>query len=385
MRESATPGSLRVVLADPHSTGGGQVRYVATLARELARRGHEVTVACRADSLLERLARVEGVRFLHLAYPRGMKPAAWFRDLCRCAGYLRAYRPQVLHVNGSQDHWLFALVNQRMGHPCGLVRSRHNTYPVASHVFNRVLNRTWTDWQLLVGPALVPQYEGHPVFDATRVTVVQNGVDVDRFKPDPEKRQRARREFGFSEGDIVCGIVARLTPAKGHRYLLEAVARLKTEIPRLRVLALGSGEREEELKALTKHLGLSDRVLFAGYREDTDFCLHAMDFGAQPSVGTEIAPFSVLELMATGIPVVVSDYGGLPYLVTDGEDGLIVPHGTVEPLAEAIRKLATEPDTRRSFGERARARILRSATLESFVEGTLSVYRSALSRVIGWS
>jgi len=381
MSESITPESLRIVLADPHSTGGGQVRYVVILAQELSRRGHEVTVACREHSQLERLTRGGGVRFLFLECPRGLKPVAWSRDLSRCANYLREHRPHVLHVNGSQDHWLFAMTNQRLGHPCALVRSRHNTYSVASHVFNRILNRKWTDWQILVGPALKPLYEGHPVFDADRMTVVQNGVDVDRFRPDPEKRRQARRDFGFSGQDIVCGIVARLTPAKGHRYLLEAAARLKETLPKLRVLVLGIGELESELKALADRLGLSDRVIFAGYREDMDFCVHAMDFGVQPSVGTEIAPFSVLELMAAGIPLVVSDYGGLPYAVTDGEDGLIVPNGVVEPLAEAIRRLATDAVFRRVLGERARERVVRCASLETFVQGTVAVYRSALARI----
>lgn len=383
MNESVTLEPLKIVLADPHSTGGGQVRYVANLALELSRQGHEVTVSCRRHSLVERLAGGANIRFLYLEYPRGLKTAAWMRDLRRCTDYLREYRPHVLHVNGSQDHWLFALVNQRLGHCSALVRSRHNTYPVATHLFNRILNRRWTDWQLLVGPALRPIYENHPVFDPARLTVVQNGVDTDRFRPDPEKRRQARLAFGFTDAEIVCGIVARLTPAKGHRYLLEAVARLKEELPALRVLAMGSGELEAELKALADRLGISDRVIFTGYREDTDFCSQAIDFGVQPSVGTEIAPFSVLELMAAEIPMVVSDYGGLPYAVTHGEDGLIVPNGTVDPLVEAVRKLTVDAQFRRTLGERARVRVLRYASLQAFVEGTLAVYRSALEKVNG--
>ena len=382
MNHPAVPDTLRIVLADPHSTGGGQVRYVAALTSELRKRGHEVTVACRAGSLLERLIAPENVRVLHLSYPRGLKPVQWVRDIRRCRSFLIEHRPHVLHVNGSQDHWLFASVNQWLGHPCAVVRSRHNTYPVSAHVLNRMLNRKWTDWQILVGPALMPLYTGHPVFDPSRVTVVQNGVDVDRFRPDPEKREQARRLFGFEDGDIVCGIVARLTPAKGHRYLLEAAAGLKEEIPALRILALGSGELEQELKNMVDALGLSGQVVFAGYREDMDVCVHAMDFGAQPSVGTEIAPFSVLEIMACGIPLVVSDYGGLPYAVTDGKDGFVVPHGTVDPLREAIRKLALDPEKRRTLGEKARQRVVRSASMDTFLSGTVRVYQSAYDRVV---
>ena len=107
-------------------------------------------------------------------------------------------------------------------------------------------------------------------------------------------------------------------------------------------------------------------------------CVHALDVGVLPSIHCDTSSFSLKEQMAAGIPVITSDYGGLPEIVDDGREGLVVPNGTVEPLADAMRQLALDPEARRRMGAAGRERVLKEFSLESFAARTVDVYREAI-------
>lgn len=108
------------------------------------------------------------------------------------------------------------------------------------------------------------------------------------------------------------------------------------------------------------------------------YCLQAIDIGVQPSIDCDTSSFSLKELMAAEKPVVASDYGGLTEIVTDGEDGLVVPAGTAEPLAEALRSLLRDRELRHKLGEAGRRRVLRDFTVQVFARRTLDAYHQAL-------
>ena len=365
-------------MTDPHLKGGGQVRYVSSLARELTAMGHEVTIGCKPGSVLVDHAAAAGCA-VHdrFAFRGGARLHAWLHDLRAAAAFIRERRPHVIHVSGSQDHWVCALANRILGRPVCLVRTRHNTYPVHDGLSNRVLNRRWTTYQIVVCESVRQTLAKQRAFDAARMCAIHNGVDGGR-PPDPALRTAARAEFGFAEEDIVCGIAARMTAAKGHTYLIQALAQLRERLPALRLLCLGQGGLEEALRREAEALGVADRVIFAGFRDDMERCVQAFDIGVQPSIDCDTSSFSLKEQMAAGLPVIASDHGGLPEIVTDGVEGYVVPAGTVAPLAEAIAALAADPAKRRTMGAAGRARVLREFTVEVFARRTVDAYRRAL-------
>jgi glycosyltransferase involved in cell wall biosynthesis len=275
------------------------------------------------------------------------------------------------------------------GSPVCLVRTRHNTYPVANSLPNRVLNRNWTDYQIVVCDVVRRQLASQPTFDPARLCSIHNGVDAERFKPDAESRARAREEFRYGPNDLVLGIAARLVPAKGHEYLFRAAAGLRAELPNLRILVLGEGELERSLRDLASELGIESIVTFAGFREDMPYCTQAFDIGVQPSIDCDTSSFSLKEQMAAEKSVITSDYGGLTEIVTDSVEGIVVPERTVEPLAHAIRALANDAGLRAEMGARGRARVLREFTVQVFASRTVEAYRRALdmhrARTRSWS
>ncbi len=370
---------LKILITDPHLGGGGQVRYVTNLARELTRLGQEVSVGCKSGSILAEKARQAGCMVLdRFGFQGGVRPRSWLGDLRVTLRYIQEQRPDILHVNGSADHWVGAWANQWLGSPVCLLRTRHNTYTVPDHIPNRVLNRRWTDYQIVVCHTVRETLEQQRAFDPQRMCSIHNGVDAELFRPDPQLRTLARREFAYTDEHLVCGIAARLVPAKGHEYLFRAAHQLRSDWPQLRVLVLGEGSLEAELRRLSHELGLEDRIHFAGYRHDMHRCVQAFDIGVQPSIDCDTSSFSLKEQMAEEKPVVASDYGGLPEIVADGKEGLVVPAGQVEPLAHAIKQLAASPQWRAEMGQAGRRRVLQEFTVQVFAQKTLEAYHRAL-------
>ncbi len=374
-----TDAPLHIFIADPHLQGGGQVRYVSTLARELVARGQRVTIGCRPNSVLVDHAKAAGATACDwFNFRGGVRPTAWRADLAEAARFMREELPDVVHVNGSQDHWTFAVTNYWMNRPAPLVRTRHNTYVVKDNLPNRYLNRRLTDYQIVVCDVVRRNLAQHPAFNADRLCTIHNGVDADRYAFDPERRKQARAEFNCADTDVVCGIAARLVPAKGHEFLFRAVAQIKDQCPQLRILVFGQGVLEKALRMMASQLGIASMVRFLGFRNDMEHCVQAFDICAQPSIDCDTSSFSMKEQMAAGIPVIASDYGGLTEIITDGVEGFIVPAGTVTPLAEALKKLVENPELRTEMGRAGRKRAREEFSSEAFVGRTLDVYRKVV-------
>lgn len=370
---------LHILLTDPHLRGGGQVRYLTNLGRELLRLGHRVTIGCRPGSvLIERAKEIGADVHPHFPFRGGLRPLAWAEDLRRIRRFILEQRPDIIHVNLSQDHWSCGVANRLMGFPVCLLRTRHNTYPVRDTYANRVLNRNWTDYQIVVCDVVRATLAEQPTFNADRLRSIHNGVEADLYKPDPEQRKAARAEFGYDDGHVVLGIAARLVTDKGHEFLFRAAAQVKGKWPQMRILVLGEGEREAELRELVQSLGLAECVTFAGFRDDMARCTQAFDIGVQPSIGCDTSSFSLKEQMAEEKPVIASDYGGLAEIVDDGVEGLVAPAGMVEPLAESIDRLIADSELRLRMGKAGRQRVLREFSVQVFAQKTVETYRHAL-------
>jgi glycosyltransferase involved in cell wall biosynthesis len=367
-------------MSDPHLKGGGQVRYVTNLAGELVRLGHRVTIGCKPDSVLVSSAQEARCDVRNaFAYRGGLRPLTWVHDIGEMRRLVQEDKPDIIHASGSQDHWVAGLSAYLQGHPVCLVRTRHNTYPVHDRLSNRILNRRWTDYQIVVCDVVRRELAQQRAFDGERMCSIHNGVDAELFAPDVGARHETRAEFGYTDQHIVCGIAARLVPAKGHEFLFRAVAMVKDELPNLRVLVLGQGDLEHQLKSMVGELGIEDRVNFAGFRDDVARYVQAFDVGVQPSIDCDTSSFSLKEQMASGKAVIASDYGGLTEIVSDGVEGYVVPNGVHEPLGEALRRLARDPNLRAAMGEAGRVRVQREFTVQIFAERTVEAYRRAIA------
>ena len=201
----------------------------------------------------------------------------------------------------------------------------------------------------------------------TREVVIPNGVAL-RPLPDRSARAAARSHLGVGAESFVVGIVARLSRQKAHDVLVEAFALLRRRVPAARLVVVGGGDREAELRALAERLELVDSVLFTGIRNDVPALLPAFDVSCLSSVH-EGVPLAAVESMAAGVPMVVTDCGALRDIVTDGEHGFVVPVGDHAALADRLLRLAADTELRHRLGAAARTRVESGFRIEHTARG----------------
>jgi glycosyltransferase involved in cell wall biosynthesis len=213
-----------------------------------------------------------------------------------------------------------------------------------------------------------------------RVTVIPNGVDTAVFSPSDATRSSARARIGLVDDEIAVGILARLEPRKGQHVMLDALAlpMLRDFARPIRLVLIGDGSSRDALRNRARNLGLAERVTFFGAapHDDVAALLTGVDIVALPSLD-EAMPLSLLEAMACGRAVVASRVGAVERVITDGVTGLLVPPDDSIALAQAVRRLARDPDYAKSIGERAREDVV----IHHDAALTLRRYEETLRRV----
>ena len=356
---------------------GGLERVVLDLVREARRDGHRVSVLC-----LERPGRLApaaadlGARVVSADKPAGFRPEL----VGRVADLFRADRPDVVHT-----HQLGALLYAGRA-------ARRARVPVVVHTeHGKHYTEQWR-WRFLgrfaaraarrvfaVSDDIRRELRDCGIVPPARVTRVPNGVDADRFDL-TEDPTHLRREFGVPADAPVIGTVGRLTALKRQDVLLKGFARLRH--PTARLLIVGDGPAREELVNLAAQLGITTRVVFAGYRERPERALAAMDVFALTS-DSEGMPLAVLEAWAAGKPVVATRVGGVPELVADGRTGLLFPAGDDAWLARALDQLLADPARARSLGAAGRALVRERYDTRVMAATYLRHYRALLPSPVG--
>lgn len=351
---------MRVLHVDTARGWRGGQNQVLLTAQGMARRGHQVVVAARAGAPLAERAAGRGLDTRAIRFGGDLAPApAWaLRRL------VRDFRPEVVHLHDPHAAGAALLIP---GTLTPLVASRRVDFPMRGPLSRWKYRRCRRVIAVSQAVARVLEKDGLSP-EATRV--VYEGVP-DRV-PAPGGRD-VLDKLGIPPGAPVVGNVAALTAHKDHATLLAAAAALRARIPEARFVIVGHGELEDRLHAQARALGLSESVLFAGFRADLDALIPAFDVFCLSShlegLGT-----SLLDAMCYARAVVATAAGGIPEAVEDGVTGRLVPSRDPEALAAALAEVLRDPARRESMGAAGRKRFLERFTSERMVDETLAVY-----------
>ena len=210
-----------------------------------------------------------------------------------------------------------------------------------------------------------------------RFAIIPNGVDLSRFATPTECT--FRREFGVPHGAPLVGIVARLEAEKGHRDLLQAWPLVLAAHPGAHLAIVGEGSLAQELRDLAARLKVAGSVTFTGRREDVSALTADLTVSVLPSI-REAQGISILEAMARRVPVVATTVGGIPEVITDGVDGLLVPPSDPPALAAAISRVLADGRLRKRIGEAGYRTVIDRYSIDAQVRRIQAVYDEELAR-----
>jgi glycosyltransferase involved in cell wall biosynthesis len=368
---------MRTVLHLIETTGlGGAEQVLLDLVRTLDRKRWRPVVVVPASGWLRDKLDEEGIEVIELP-ERGAFDLAW---LARIVAITRRVDAAVIHSHLFGSAVRAGIIARICGIPAiGTIHGQMDFQP----------HERWKGFKLRIvrqglrGLVFVSEPLRQLCLESMRLRpsmtqVISNGVDASRFTP--ERKSNVRLELGISSDEFVVGCVGRLQPVKGTDTFIEAAARLKSISPGCRFVVVGDGDADytRQLVALRDRLGLSNDLIFTGFRADVSEVMKAFDIYALTS-RSEGFSLSTIEAMASGLPVVATRCGGPEQIVEDGATGFLVENGSPDAVANAIDRLRRDRKQRARFGTAAREVVLKRYTLEAQVRAYEALYDRVLT------
>lgn len=359
---------MKTVLHTESSPGlGGQEIRTLDEARWTRERGWRVLLACRPDGRLFEGARQAGLEVVAVPMTHPWNG----RALIQLVRIIRGEKVTLIHTHSSVDGWLGGMAARLSRIP--VVRTRHVSIPIGrgwNPVYTWLADRVITSGEairrLVVQAGVAPE----------RVIAISAGVRLGDF-PFRQRSDETARSLGLRAP--VVGSVAMFRGSKGHAHLLEAFALVRAVHPGATLLLVGEGIRRAWVEGLARGAGLAGAVVFTGFRRDVAALLGCMDCFVLASTRTEGVPQSLLQAFAAGVPVVASEVGGVPEVVTDGVTGLLVKPESPPALAQAVEMVLAEPAAAARRAEAARALVEARFSHTAAISRLLALYDDLLA------
>jgi sugar transferase (PEP-CTERM/EpsH1 system associated) len=349
-------------------TENGVVNLINALNREFR---HTVVTMIHGGALAARLP--AGVQIHCLGRERGLD----WRMVARLTVLLNRLRPDVVH---SRNWACFdAVMAARLARVSVIIHGEHGRGINDPEGKNLRRNRARRLFAPLVDRFVTVSHDLRRWLVADvriplrKVITIHNGVDTTRFAPSHRASLRAALHLPVERP--VIGTVGRLDPVKDQAGLIQAFAKVRIGHPDAVLLIAGDGPCRDELRTLTSSLGLNGKVRFLGERNDIPTVLRAMDVFVLPSIAEGISN-TILEAMATGLPVVATRTGGNPELVDENVTGALVPVRDAECLAQVLGTYLDDSSLRAQHGQAARDRAVKEFSLEQMTSRYRDLYLS---------
>lgn len=280
--------------------------------------------------------------------------------LARLVRIAREFRPHIVDTHTAKAGFLGRLAAKIAGVPAVVHTYHghvlHGYYGGLRTTILRGMERGLaqiTDRIIAVSHQIKAELVEHGIASAERIHVVPLGLELGQFLNAESTGGAFHREFGLAPGTPLIGIVGRVFPIKNHRLFLNAMARLASLHPDARFVVVGDGILRAGMEDLARTLGIRERTIFTGWRQDLPAIYAALRVLVVSS-DNEGTPMSAIEAMASGVPVVATRVGGLPDLVKDGQSGLLVPANDAAAMTDAVSQLLSNDILRAAMGQRAR-------------------------------
>jgi glycosyltransferase involved in cell wall biosynthesis len=228
------------------------------------------------------------------------------------------------------------------------------------------------DHIVTVSERMAKQVQNQPWVSSQKVTAIPNSIPVEDFHR-PDLRDYYRQNWNFSATDVVIGFTGRIEKVKNLDLLIRAFAILSIDYPDLRLALAGIGELQPELEALSKTLGVADRITWTGFFMDIPGFLSALDIYVQPSINEGLS-LSILEAMAAEKPVIATRVGSADEIIENENTGLVIQPGSVEAIVNSVKTLLNNPDLRKSQAKNAKKHVFEKYNVQKMVDRYTNLY-----------
>ena len=310
----------------------------------------------------------------------GRKPGLDFKLPAKLGSHFRRHRARIVHAHQCTAWFYAALSRVWYPRPRLLFEEHGRFYPEvkspARALVNRVLIRKLTHRFVAVSADIRDRLERYEGLDAGQIEVVYNGVaPAERLSAD--ERAAMRRELGFGSGDFVVGTVGRFDPIKNLPMLVASLEAAGERVGALRGLLVGDGPAFGEISSQVRQGPMRDRIHLTGYRSDARKLAQCLDLFVLSSF-SEGTSMALLEAMAAGVPVAVTEVGGNPEIVRDGETGWTVPSGSTDALARVIGESMVDATKRHRLAQAGRLRFEEKFAMDRMIGNYRDRYQQLL-------
>ena len=384
--ECASPQPARVInilyIIDVWRSPGGTERHLYYLLSHLdpERFRCNVIVFDYAPNALIDRARERGVPVLHLPVAQYYTPNA-FAKARILREYIRQHRidlVQTFHYKAD----VYGSVVARLAGVRHIVSSKRDAadYKNGFHFFLHKLVRPIVERYIAVSDVVADVIEKKEGVRRDKIQVIHNGVDLANYAvPDSASKARARVRLNLGPDDFVIGMSAWFRAEKDHRMLIDAFLQVREKVPSAKLLLVGHGPLFDEFQAWVRERDLEASIKLVGAVDDVREYLAALDVACLVPKINEGFSNSVLEKMATGLPLIVTDVGGNREAVVDGQTGFVIQPGDRMRLVELILRLYFDPALRQRLGAAARVRVQNLFSLEAMIARHAALYESLIA------
>lgn len=359
---------------------GGAGRVLVHYLKNFDRTRFDVYVALPEGSLL--IPEIEKAGYTPILTKHGKDKSFEPAAVTELFGIIKRLKPDIVHTHSSLSAKLAAyLAGVR-----SRIYTRHCAFDLApadtrfpKKQISGFVNNTLSTAIVAVVDAAAKNLTDTGV-DPEKITVIMNGVEGLALKNEEEKLE-TRSALGINKDDFVCTICARLEDVKGHDYFIRAAKLVCEKRDNVKFLIVGTGALENELKELAHSLGLDNKVIFTGFTNDVAKYMNITDLNVNCSWGTEASSLAIAEAMSLSKPTLASIFGGNPSMISEGENGMLVPKRDENAIAEAILKLEADRELVKKLGQGARAMFEKKFTSKAMTKALEALYNKEAERI----
>ena len=332
---------IKVINVISDTNIGGAGKCVLTFLKYYSRDKIDLVVVIPTGSLLKPEIEKLGGKFIEVD---GIADKSLdFKAIGKLLNIFKEQKPDIIHCHAAMS----ARIAGKLYGKAKIVYTRHSVFEPSKTIskgvgkmINGFVNNSTADKIIAVAEAAKDNIVKTGV-NPKKIVVIQNGVEPLKSLSE-EEMKKIRAEYNLSEDDFVLGIAARLNEVKGHVYILEALKKLVDDNINAKLIIAGTGDYKDKICEKIKELSLEKNVVMAGFVKDVTGFMNVLDVSVNASFGTEATSLALLEGMSLGIPAVVSDFGGNPGVIFEGENGYLFPTKNSDVMYEKLKKVINE-------------------------------------------